>query len=444
MPIENGAEHLAISAGTAYILPSSAPGLSAYGLSVPAQPELLGSYFPQSHPNFVSLQGDYAYVTTGNGLQILYISNPSSPQQVGLWDAGEAPPLVVAVGGSYAYLAGGNELKVIDISDPMNPTRIDTSYAGWSGFIGQDIELSGNLCYTLCGGAIIRAWDISDPLLPLETAVFMLPGPAGGMDLAGNYAYIANENYGLRILDISNPDTLIEAGILHTPDEANDVAIAGNFAYVGCDYDGLRIVDISNPTEPVLRGNLYAPGMYPEFLHVEVIGQHAFVACAWEGLAVVNIANPDYPYLVGTHSALGYSDALAVADNHAFAIEDNFLSIYDCSAAVPVEPETPPVQPASFILHPSHPNPFNASTVLSFQLPVPSWVKLEVFDINGRLVGAHRSAPMSGSETTPTTEFFPAGTRRITFNGSDLPSGIYLARLTAGNFNQTQKLVLLK
>jgi len=100
-----------------------------------------------------------------------------------------------------------------------------------------------------------------------------------------------------------------------------------------------------------------------------------------------------------------------------------------------VPPESEPIHPSSFCLHPCHPNPFNPATILTFDLPVASLVKLEVFDINGRPI-------MSGSEATPT--MFPAGTHQIPFDGSDLPSGIYLARLTAGAWQQTQKLILLK
>ncbi len=99
--------------------------------------------------------------------------------------------------------------------------------------------------------------------------------------------------------------------------------------------------------------------------------------------------------------------------------------------------------PASFRLLPPHPNPFNSSTVLSFQLPVASLVKLEVFDLHGRFVGAH-GVRSSESGMTPTTGYFPAGTHQIPFDGSGLPSGIYLARLTAGDWQQTQKLVLMK
>ncbi|HEX7344321.1 MAG TPA: T9SS type A sorting domain-containing protein [bacterium] len=40
--------------------------------------------------------------------------------------------------------------------------------------------------------------------------------------------------------------------------------------------------------------------------------------------------------------------------------------------------------------------------------------------------------------------WYPAGAYQITFNDSDLPSGIYLAKLTAGDYSAVQKLVLLK
>jgi len=85
------------------------------------------------------------------------------------------------------------------------------------------------------------------------------------------------------------------------------------------------------------------------------------------------------------------------------------------------------------------PNPFNLTTVLSYQLPVAGYVKLEVFDISGRAVGAHSSAP-----SPLINGWREAGAHQVMYNGSDLPSGIYLARLEAGNFTQTQKLVLLK
>jgi len=70
--------------------------------------------------------------------------------------------------------------------------------------------------------------------------------------------------------------------------------------------------------------------------------------------------------------------------------------------------------------------------MLSFTLPSPGMVKLEVFDVNGRAVGAtRRGRPDGGGGSTPALRWFPAGAHHILFDGSGLPSGIYLARLKA-------------
>ena len=90
------------------------------------------------------------------------------------------------------------------------------------------------------------------------------------------------------------------------------------------------------------------------------------------------------------------------------------------------------LQPSAFSLHPSHPNPFNASAAISYELPASSYVTLKVYDIAGRLV----STLVDGWRET--------GTHEATLDGSQLASGIYLARLEAGGFTTVQKLVLMK
>jgi uncharacterized delta-60 repeat protein len=90
------------------------------------------------------------------------------------------------------------------------------------------------------------------------------------------------------------------------------------------------------------------------------------------------------------------------------------------------------VIPHSLCFHSPSPNPFNPSTTLSYELPTASEVKLTVCDTAGRLV----ATLVQGRQL--------AGGHSVTFDGSELPSGIYFARLEAGEFMQTQKLVLLK
>jgi hypothetical protein len=79
-----------------------------------------------------------------------------------------------------------------------------------------------------------------------------------------------------------------------------------------------------------------------------------------------------------------------------------------------------------------HPNPFNPLTTISYQLAEVSRVSLAVYDVSGRKV------------VDLVTGWRDAGMHAVTFDGSDLASGIYIARLTAGDFQQTRKLLLIK
>ncbi len=93
--------------------------------------------------------------------------------------------------------------------------------------------------------------------------------------------------------------------------------------------------------------------------------------------------------------------------------------------------------PSSFILSQNYPNPFNPSTVISYQLPKASYVKLIVYDLMGREV------------TRLEDGFQQAGKYNLTWNtenvsGENLASGTYFARLEAGNYMKTIKLLLLK
>lgn len=80
----------------------------------------------------------------------------------------------------------------------------------------------------------------------------------------------------------------------------------------------------------------------------------------------------------------------------------------------------------------AYPNPFNPSTTLTFTLPTQSRVELSLFDLLGREV------------KTVLNEHRAAGEYRVTVNAADLPSGIYVARLEAGETVRSHKLLLLK
>jgi hypothetical protein len=91
-----------------------------------------------------------------------------------------------------------------------------------------------------------------------------------------------------------------------------------------------------------------------------------------------------------------------------------------------------------FILEQNYPNPFNPTTTIKFTIPsveTPYRASLQtmliVYDILGREVKTLLNKPMQ------------PGTYEVEFNGSSLPSGVYLYRIKAGSFVQTKKMILV-
>lgn len=88
--------------------------------------------------------------------------------------------------------------------------------------------------------------------------------------------------------------------------------------------------------------------------------------------------------------------------------------------------------PTAFALHAPYPNPFNPAAALRFDVPHAAPVTLKVYDVLGR-----EAAVLADGMRA-------AGSYTVTFDGRDLASGLYFARLTSSGFTQTQKLMLVK
>ncbi|MCI0448593.1 MAG: T9SS type A sorting domain-containing protein [Chlorobi bacterium] len=88
--------------------------------------------------------------------------------------------------------------------------------------------------------------------------------------------------------------------------------------------------------------------------------------------------------------------------------------------------------PETFSLSQNYPNPFNPVTNVKFQIPKYGFVKLVVFDVLGREI-----------ETLVNEELSP-GTYEVEWDASNYPSGVYYYKLTAQDFSETKKMVLVK
>jgi hypothetical protein len=130
------------------------------------------------------------------------------------------------------------------------------------------------------------------------------------------------------------------------------------------------------------------------------------------------------------------SGGLLVVMNMATALPD--------SGVVPVEEfgvlsatnlagvENFPQSPVEFRLEQNYPNPFNPKTVVSCQLPVASTIRLVVYDLMGREVKV-----LMDEQKAP-------GRYQVEFDGAKLSSGVYIYRLTARNYVESKRMMLLR
>ncbi|MBE0528719.1 MAG: T9SS type A sorting domain-containing protein, partial [Thermoleophilia bacterium] len=83
-------------------------------------------------------------------------------------------------------------------------------------------------------------------------------------------------------------------------------------------------------------------------------------------------------------------------------------------------------------LNQNYPNPFNPKTTINCTIPATSFVSIKVLNVLGNEI------------ETLVNEEKHAGSFKIEWNAEGFPSGIYFYSLTAGNFKETKKMILLK
>lgn len=95
------------------------------------------------------------------------------------------------------------------------------------------------------------------------------------------------------------------------------------------------------------------------------------------------------------------------------------------------------ILPAKYELHNNYPNPFNPSTRISFTIPRNEFVLLKIYNIKGQAI----KTLVNGN--------YPAGSYQFEWNGKDdnnvdVAAGVYIYSISAGHFNKSARMILLK
>ncbi len=88
--------------------------------------------------------------------------------------------------------------------------------------------------------------------------------------------------------------------------------------------------------------------------------------------------------------------------------------------------------PARFKLEQNYPNPFNPVTSITFAIPKVSSIKIEVYNSSGKVIDVLLN------------DYLQAGIYKTNWNASNFSSGVYFYKISAGDYSETKKMLLIK
>ena len=364
--------------------------------------------------------------------------------------------LVMGIAGNSAYLKiFGNLLR-------NNPnTGSDEVGVGFylEGFgINQDIEFGWNQIQDQGGRRSIQVFGhvagdymdnirIHDNLIstsvPLRNNI-LLGGSDGGTEVLGTiYVYnniiVGADGQGLRVNDPQGT-VFIQNNVLY------------NNGLNGYDGNGQVFIEQAGTGRLTLQNNIvyaesgetyydFGTGVDPSVFNdaSNNLWFNAGIAPGWDTNSVnanplfIDATSDDFR-LSENSPAINTGINTDIARDYVGTLRDlNYdIGAYEYTTPTSVEPGGQYTLIHDFSLKQNYPNPFNPSTVIRYQLPVNSQVLLKVYDVLGNEI------------STLVNEEKPADSYDVEFKASQLSSGIYLYKLTAGSFVETKKMILIK
>lgn len=387
--------------------------------------QIVGTSITVGQAQTVANSGTYAFIADAeNGVSVFDISNPVFPVSVGLFDNGGIVGDLI-IENTNAYLAHwGRGLTVLDISNPAEPESIG-AYNTAGSII--DIYKIDNYIYAadFFNGLVIL--DISN-LDSIYQAGFAAQIGVISVAAIDSVIYSGVQSMGLvtySLADILNP-VVMDTDAIST--DCNDIVIYENYLLLACGQAGMLVYDITDRLNP---DSVTAINTEGSLNRISVRDTIAYLADGENGLVAVNISDPENLNIIqtmdtpGIASGVGFSpDFVLVADRGLLLVvyHEDFVDIEDDNKSLP----------SKMSLNSCYPNPFNPSTMISFELQETSYITLNIYDIQGRFV----EKLIDGNYDT--------GNYSFKWNASSKPSGMYFIGLSCNGHIYSTKALYLK
>jgi len=370
--------------------------------------------------DYVSISGQYAFVTSPRLFFSADISDPSNPHVVDWIPHGNSVSHIF-ISKDYAYVSGFSQsLKIINITDPANMVLVSEFDPDYEYTYIHCSYVRGNIAY-LAGCHRLIIIDVTDKTNPIELSHSQSQfEDTRGIWVEGNVAYVPDfMDAVFGIFDVTNPiaPNLISATELYTY-WSHYFMSRDNYVYIANGHF-IRIIDTENPSQPVVVDSISGFNQaVTTFLH----NNNLFVADHELGLFVYGIGDPAHPVLEGFYGA--HCRSIYANDNYIYIDNDDSLTIlsYD---STPIFEDNAPLPSNAFMLH-AYPNPYNSSTIIFVN--GMERADIGIFDIAGRRIALLHAE--NGSAV---------------WDASGFSSGAYFARIVgAGELSNTLKLLYIK
>jgi len=267
---------------------------------------LVATYETEEEAWDIYVRGEFAYLTVrvepvGLAVQVLDVSDPTSPKQVGEFDS-DFYWLPVDAAGNRAVIAAGNSgVQLFDLASPSEPVFL-AEYPMSSG--ASDTWIAHGYAFLTSWHAGLHVIDVHDPSNPALVARCDTPGVAHKLFVSWPYAYVADQPSAVRIIDVGDPTnpTLVGGfdGGYEAPGKVEDIWVSGDYALVAAYTSGLQIIDVKVKQSPVPVGSVgeeknWAPVCVAAFSHYAYVGDESAGA-----VHVVDFADPANPVVLTT------------------------------------------------------------------------------------------------------------------------------------------------
>ena len=291
-------------------------GVRVFDIANPNEPALVGgsTTAAEGHYAWVNDTGTTAYFaqTFGGTIYSIDLQDPSMPVKVGeYWDGEWNAQSALSGSGNFLYVPTSRSVNIIDVSDPANPNEIGFFPGTESTVTPSRLSLHDHYAYIITqyespgqGRDCLRVYDITNPGDPQLLGELDLLTTRDDVFAQGEFVYVVADEL-LSIIDVSNPSVPSIVGELNDSRmnidrEPAPLWVKDGYAYIITgerNTNLFHILDVDDPSNPqFIETYVYSNDKHITNLLIE--GKFMYLGTYWGNFIVFDLTNPVEPQLI--------------------------------------------------------------------------------------------------------------------------------------------------